>query len=131
MLRKSIAYLLAALLALIVGTGGQGLAASQTDSELSEQVKIKVIRLGVGEKARVTVRMKDGTKMKGYISQAGESEFVVRDRKTDAPTNIFYKDVAKVESNRGHSTLTASLIGAGIAAVSVITVIGLIIAAND
>ena len=81
-----------------------------------EKVKAKVAKLGVGEKAKATVFLKNGTKTKGYIAQAGDDDFVVRDRKTDAPTTIRYVDVAKVESNRGHSTARNLGLGIGIGA---------------
>ncbi len=41
--------------------------------------------------------MKDGSKTKGYVYRAGEDDFIIRDRKTDAPTTIRYADVAKVK----------------------------------
>ena len=88
-------------------------AAAQANAQTVEAIKIKIAKLGVGEKAKATVFLKDGTKSKGYIAQAGEDDFVLRDRKTDAPTTIRYVDVSKVESNKGHST--ARNLGLGIA----------------
>jgi hypothetical protein len=87
----------------------------QADPQVAtvEKVKIKIAKLGLGAKAKATIRLRDGTKTKGYIAQAGEDNFVIRDRKTDAPTTIRYMDVAKVEENRGHST--ARNIGIGVA----------------
>lgn len=104
---------------------------AENDAQLLEQVKVKVARLGVGEKARVTVRFKDGTKLKGYISQAKDSEFIVRDRKTDAPSVVRYQDVARVDSNRGHSTARNITIGTAIGAGVVLTIIGVMIASLD
>jgi hypothetical protein len=60
--------------------------------------------------------MKDGTKIKGFITQTGANDFTVRDRKTGEPTLILYRDVIKVEDNSGHSTLRNILIGTGIGA---------------
>ena len=91
-----------------------------TQSSL-EQVKIKVAKLGVGEKAKATVYLKDGSKVKGYIAQAGDDDFVIRDRKTDAPTTIRYTDVGKVDSNRGHSTARNVAIGVTIGVAAVLT----------
>jgi len=56
---------------------------------------------------------------------------VVRDRQTDAPTNIRYADVKSVDDNRGHSTARNILIivGAG-AAITIAAVFGAI-AANE
>jgi hypothetical protein len=81
-----------------------------------DNVKAKVAKLGTGEKAKATVILKDGTKIKGYIGQAGSDDFVLRDRKTDSPTTIRYSDVSKVESNKGHSTARNLGLGIGIGA---------------
>jgi hypothetical protein len=103
----------------------------ENEAQLLEGVKVKVARLGIGEKARVTVRFKDGTKLKGYIAQAKDSEFVVRDRKTDAPSVVLYRDVARVDSNRGHSTARNIALGTAIGVGSVLTVLGIVIASLD
>jgi hypothetical protein len=115
--------------------GAPAIAAAGTQAEKNEQtleqVKTKVARLGIGEKARVTVKYKDGTKVKGYLSQAKDEEFVVRDRRTDAPTTILYRDVARIESNRGHSTARNVAIGTAVGAGSVLTVLAVLIASLD
>ena len=95
------------------------------------KVKAKVAKIGVGEKAKATVFLKDGTKIKGYIGQAGSDDFVLRDRKTDAPTTISYADVAKVDSNRGHSTARNLAIGIGIGAGALLAIIFITIAHLD
>lgn len=123
------------VLALIVGLSqvfsAGALAQTSGETGASEQIKSKVARIGVGEKARATVRLKDGTKHKGYIAQARETDFILRDRKTDAATNIAYADVAKVESNRGHSTARNLALGIGIGIGAVVLVLGIAIARWD
>jgi preprotein translocase subunit SecF len=104
---------------------------AQQGAKTLEQIKIKVGRLGVGEKAKATIRLKDGTKTKGYIYRAGEDDFVIRDRKTDTPTTIRYSDVAKVESNKGHSMARNIAIGVGIGAGALLAIIFITIAALD
>jgi Ni/Co efflux regulator RcnB len=120
-------------LLVLLCTFAQPLAAQQGDRQAMtvEQVKIKVARLGVGEKAKATVKLKDGTKTKGYIAQAADDDFVVRDRKTNAPTTIRYGDVAKVESNRGHSTARNIAIGIGVGAGALLAIIFITIAHLD
>jgi len=108
-------------------------AAQQSNSEgmTLDRVKAKVAKLGIGEKAKATVILKDGTKKKGYIGQAGTADFVLRDRKTDSPTTISYSDVSKVESNRGHSTARNLAIGIGIGAGALLAIIFISIAHLD
>ena len=138
MKRKYLTFALVALLlqtfAGIPAAAAAAVAAKtqlEKDAQTLEQVKVKVARLGVGDKARVTVKFKDGTKLKGYISQTKDSEFIVRDRKTDAPNVVLYRDVARVDSNRGHSTARNVAIGAGVGVGAFLTLIAVTIATLD
>ena len=108
-----------------------GSAETRQANPQTEQVKIKIAKLGVGAKAKATIRLKDGSKTKGYIAQAEEDTFVVRDRKTDAPTTLRYADVAKVEENQGHSTARNIAIGVGIGVGALLLAIGVAIASLD
>jgi tetrahydromethanopterin S-methyltransferase subunit G len=121
--------LLASLL--LLTTISLPVSAQTGDAATVEKIKIKVAKLGVGEKAKATVLLKDGTKTKGYIAQAGEDDFVLRDRKTDAASTIRYNDVAKVESNRGHSTARNIGIGVGIGVGSLLAIIFITLAHLD
>jgi len=96
-----------------------------------EQVKIQIAKLGIGDKARATITTKDGAKVKGYVYSAGDNDFVMRERKTDAPTTIRYADVEKVERNKGHSMARNILIGVGIGAGALLTAIFIVIARAD
>jgi hypothetical protein len=112
MLRKYWSCLLAVLFLIVPATR----VAARTQQMTADQAKIEVAKLGVGEKARATITLKSGTKIKGYVSRADENDFVIRDRKTDTPNTISYADVAKVQKNRGHSTARNLAIGIGIGA---------------
>jgi hypothetical protein len=105
-------YLLAALLVVSPLALTASAAPKAQKRPSAEEVKVKVARLGTGSKARATVWTSSGTKVKGYVSQAGENDFVMRDRKTDAPTTISYADVVKFDRNQGHSTAKWVTIGA-------------------
>jgi hypothetical protein len=103
---------------LVYGANAAPVLAAQgnNDARAVEKVRLKVAKLGTGDKARATVRMKNGAKIKGFISQAGQDDFTIRDKKTGQPTTVSYSDVIKVEDNRGHSTLRNVLIGVGVGA---------------
>jgi hypothetical protein len=97
-----------------------------------EQIKIKVNKLGTGEKAQATITTKDGAKRKGYISRVGDEDFVIRDRKTDASTTIRYADVVKVDRHTGgHSIARNILIGVAIGSAVVVIAIVAAIAGNE
>ena len=127
---KSVSWLLSALLLLAPATQtfGAGQKAKQTPVE---KIKIQVAKLGVGEKARGTITTKDGAKIKGYVYRAGDDDFEMRDRKTNAATTIRYDNVANVDSNRGHSVARNVLIIAGIGTAIVLASVYFAILRNE
>ena len=129
---KTFVSLLMAVM-LVGATVSQSVLASQNKSQVPtvEAVKSKIARQGIGAKAKATIKLKNGTKVKGYVAQAGEDDFVMRDRKTDAPTTIRYEDVLKVEENRGHSTARNIAIGVAVGVGAVLAIIGITIAHLD
>ena len=130
MLKTHLSFLVAVLL-LLVAVPQPTIAKTSTQAPTVEAIKSKVARIGVGAKAKATIRMKNGTKVKGYIAQVQEDDFVIRDRKTDAPTTIRYVDVLKVEENRGHSTARNVAIGVAAGVGAVLAVIFITIAHLD
>ena len=132
MFKKILTLALAGLL-LAAQPGATAFAASRAtqDADTMEKVRANIDRAGLGEKARVTVRMKDGSERKGYVSERRGEEFVLRDRKTDAPSVIRFADVARVSVNRGHSTARNTALGVGIGAGAVLLTLALLIASLD
>jgi hypothetical protein len=114
---KTVSWLLSAVILLTPAARTFG-AGQKNDKQppTIEQIKIQIAKLGVGEKARATITLKDGTKTKGYLYRAGDDDFVIRDRKTDAPTTIRYADVARVQADKGHSKAKHLGLGIGIGA---------------
>ena len=97
-----------------------------------DQIRIQVAKLGIGAKARGTITMNTGAKVKGYIYSVGDEDFVIRDKKTDAPTTIRYADVAKVSSDKGHSLARNLGLGIAIGAGAFLAVILIVFASlND
>jgi hypothetical protein len=129
---KKISWLLSLLLLLAPVTQTLG-AGQKTDRQAPtiEHIKSRVAKLGVGSKARATITLNDGAKVKGYVYSAGDEEFVIRDRKTDAPTTIRYADVKKIDDNRGHSLARNILIAVGIGAAVTLTAVYLAILRNE
>ena len=103
MLKKQLTILLAALL-LCLGAAPVKVDARQEGAEArqSEKVKESVAKRGTGQKARVTVELRDRSKVRGYISSAGEDDFVVTDQKTGQETRVAYGEVSRL-SGRGMS----------------------------
>jgi hypothetical protein len=92
------------------------------DSQLADKARVKVQKLGVGQKARVEVKLLDDTKLKGFVSAAGQDTFTVVDSKTGGSTNISYGEVAQVKKPGGISPLTWGIIGGAAVATVVVAV---------
>jgi protein subunit release factor B len=86
---------------------------AEKQARFAERVKAGIVQLGVGEESYVTVKLRDKTKLAGYISEAREESFVVTDLRTSEATTVAYADVKKV---KGHNLSTGAkvAIGAGI-----------------
>ena len=87
--------------------------ANQNDPA-TEKVRAAVVKRGTGPKAKVTVKLKDKTKLKGYISDAGGDSFTLSDSKTGQTKTIAYRDVAEVKKQGGLSLAAKIGIGFGI-----------------
>jgi preprotein translocase subunit SecF len=131
MFRTLLSLLLTGLLVQGLGTAPALAAQANNDAQAVEKIKLKIAKMGVGEKARVTIRTKDGKKIKGFISQAGSDDFTLRDRNSGEATTISYNDVMKVENNRGHSTARNLLIGVGIGVGALLVTLAIIFSSLD
>jgi hypothetical protein len=120
MLNRTFAILLATLLS--VASFGLQTSSAQAAGYTAEQARAGVAKAGVGQKARVEVRLRDNTKLKGYVSEAGADSFTLNDAKTGAARSIAYADVAQVRRQGGGlSTGTKAIIWGGVAAGAAIT----------
>ncbi len=83
------------------------------EAQQAEKIKAGIAKLGVGKEARVKLKLKDKTKLSGYVSEIGDASFVVTDLKTATPTTVAYPNVAQVQGNN-LSTRTKIIIGVSI-----------------
>jgi small nuclear ribonucleoprotein (snRNP)-like protein len=96
-------YLSLSLVALLLNLvcAGSATAKPKADKEvqLAEKVKAKIAKLGTGPQARVEVKLRDNTKVKGYISKFDDTYFVVTDAKSGVANAIPYPQVKQVKRN--------------------------------
>ncbi len=121
MLKKTITLLLACALTLTMFYPLPALAISnnEKDASLTAKVKSGVTQLGTGREARVKLKLRDKTRLSGFISEANDEYFVVTDLKNGAETKVAYPDVTQVQGNN-LSTRTKVIIGASIVAAVII-----------
>ena len=96
-----------------VGGGGDGGDAAAA----AEKIRRKVLTRGTGVKARVSVKLNDGTKLKGYVSESAADDFTLvrTDAQTGTAVKINYGDVAELKGHgKGMSTTSKVLLGAGV-----------------
>jgi len=86
----------------------------------AEKVKINVAKLGTGPDAKVEVKLKDGTKIKGYVSDIKEDSFGVVSSQTTASVNVPYNEVKQIKGNNLSTGVKIAIV------VGVILLIGLI-----
>ncbi len=87
--------------------------AGEKESKLAEKVKTNIAKLGTGKDAQVEIKLRDKTKLKGYISELKESSFVVVDAKTGNASEVPYSNAKQVKGNN-LSTGVKIAIGIGI-----------------
>jgi hypothetical protein len=111
-------------------TGGLAIAGSKVEKESRriEKVKAGIAKLGVGRDARIDIKLKDKTKLSGYLSQVNDDSFVVNDLKTGSPTMVAYPEVAQV---RGHNLSTGVKIAIGVGIAILLIGIIILVASKD
>ena len=96
-------YLTLTLTFLILNLSLSSVAFAETKSEkeakFAQKVKAQIAKLGSGTEAKVEVKLKDGTKLKGYVSNIGEESFSVTNDKTGAVSEIPYPQAKQVKGN--------------------------------
>jgi|ERR1044072_1603570 hypothetical protein len=94
-------------------------------TRLAEKVKAGISKLGTGAEARIEVKLRDKTKLKGYVSEAGEDSFVIVDEKTSATSRVTYLQVQQVKGNN-LSTAAEIAIGVGVILLPIVIVLLLV-----
>ena len=88
-------------------------------------MKEGVIKLGVGKDSLVKIKLRDKTKIKGYISQINETNFVVVDEAGNGHI-VEYKNTKQIKGNNLHAGVWVAIgVGIGIAIVFIVVAIGL------
>ena len=82
-------------------------------AQASEKMRARVQKIGVGSNARVEVKLRDNSQLKGYISAAEQDSFTVIDSKTGSTRTVSYADAAAVKkASSGISGKTWIILGA-------------------
>jgi len=120
MLRRTFAIVLSGIiLAAAFGLQHAG-AQTSNDFQATEKVRAKIQKIGVGPNARVEVRLRDKTQLKGYISAAEQDSFSITDHKTGTTKTMAYSDASSVKKpGGGLSTKSWIILGAAVVGAAV------------
>lgn len=110
-------FTLATIVGLALLTNGSFIALAQS-SDRGDRIKSQVQERLSKKKTEVKVEKFDGTKLKGKITEAGDTSFTIVDSKSSQSTVIAYNDTQKV---KGTGWPTSAKIALGVAAAAVIT----------
>lgn len=66
------------------------------------KIKKAVAKLGIGKKSIVKLKLRDKTKLKGYISQINENSFTIIDKNGKA-INVEYRKAKQIKGNNLHA----------------------------
>jgi hypothetical protein len=129
-IKKSLSLMLAGILFNLVAVS-PAYASLNAEKEARHLARMKASlqKLGTGEAARVEVRLRDKTKLIGFIRASTDDSFVVVEAKTGAAITVSYPQVARV---KGHNLSTGAWVAVGVrAALPTLLIIWLIAASSD
>ena len=111
MTRKLLTVALAGLLLnLAAPAPARASTREEKQARFAEKVREGVRALGAGEASRVELKLRDKTKLKGYVSEVGEHGFSVTDAR-GVTTAVAYAQVKQV---KGHNLSTGAKIAIGV-----------------
>ncbi len=123
MFKKTFSFILSGILISAI-FGSQTASAKTVDAaRQAADARAKVQKMGTGSQARVEVKLRDDSKVKGYVTAADEETFSVTDSKTGASRTFNYAEVSKVSKSGGSSMRKKILIGAAVAAGVVVGIV--------
>jgi hypothetical protein len=122
MIKRTCSIILACLLTMSTIVTQTALASSKPDkdAQFAQKVKAAIEKLGAGQLSHVNLKLRDKTRLTGYVSEIGDTSFVVTDLKSAEATTVAYPSVVQVKGNN-LSTRTKIIITAAVIAGVAIT----------
>ena len=106
--------------ALVLSALGPGMRA-QSNLNAETKAKTEVVDRLNKKETRVKVKLRNGSEMKGRITQSGDNSFTLTDEKTGSKSDIAYADVVNIEV-RGMSKKKKMFIAIGAGAAVLVAV---------
>ena len=69
------------------------------DEKRAEKVRTEIRKLGTGPDARIKLKLRDKTKLEGYVSEANDTDFTVVSLRDGTATTVAYPQVGTARGN--------------------------------
>lgn len=101
MIKRTTSVMMVCLLAVAMLCQQTAAASSspEQDARSAQKVKAALLKLGTGPDARVDLRLKDKTRLSGYLREIGDRSFVVADLNSAETRTVAYPEVVQVKGN--------------------------------
>jgi hypothetical protein len=111
MFKKYLTFVLT-ILVINLFLSGVAFAGSKEEklAKFAEKVKANVTKLGTGKDAVIQVKLRDNTKLKGYVTEINENSFIVMNEKTGTSTEVPYKNAKQVKGNNFSTGVTIAIV---------------------
>lgn len=115
MLNKNLSLLLISSLLSSLFAAPAALAKTKEEREAARAAKVKaeLVKLGTGQETEIAVKLRDKTKLTGYLSKIEAETFAITNSKTGRETNVPYPAVSQAQG-KNLSTGAKIAIGVGI-----------------
>jgi hypothetical protein len=132
MFKKNLSLFLIGSLMLSLFAVPSAMAKTKEEKEaaLAAKVKAGVAKLGAGADTKISVKLRNKTKLKGYVSRIEEEAFFITDAKTGDETRVAYGDVTQAKGNN-LSTGAIIAISVGVAVGATLLVLYLVARSLD
>jgi hypothetical protein len=125
MFKKVIAFVLVGLIYTMGVAPAYAGPKEEKEARFAQKVKEGISKLGTGTEARLEVKLRDKTKLKGYVSETGDESFVIVDEKTGRASTVTYPQVKQVKGNN-LNTAAEIAIGIGVVLLPIMVVLFLV-----
>jgi len=123
MFKKVLSLVLVGFLLSVAGlTPAYADSKEEKETRFAEKVKEGISKLGTGVETHIEVKLRNKTKLKGYVTEAGENSFVIVDEKTGATSTVTYAQVKQVKANN-LSRAAEIAIGVGVILLPIVVVL--------
>jgi hypothetical protein len=125
MIRQLIVWIV--LSGIVMNSSSKALGqAAQTSANPAQDVAAEIRRIGTGNDALVEITLRDGRKLKGFVIEIRQDEFVVAEQKSGRTSIVEYAQVSRLKHRKvrqlspGARTALAVGVAAGIVTLGIV-----------